>query len=1516
MAGLMSSGKHTFRMRRFTLDRLAQLWLPIFSLGLSLFAGAGSVAHAAARAGWTYAPDDGSGASGAFYACDNTIEGGQIAGSVRGCADPLFQVPKLTNVALPTGGSGALEFLWMKTTTNPASGQPVSWTIIPGSSGSEYTPAAVTKTTYYMRCSRRAGCEKWAGETNFVTVLIDCCENVTDGGRIGGAQTSCGVPYDPSVITNLAPATGGTNSLVYTWYQSNTSTTYQPGSPEWSVASSETTPYFDPSAISQPTSYVRVAQRDKCPVPGAWSNVITIAANPLPAIKANVKDVSCAGDSDGSITVTVLTAVAPVTLRWADIATAPASRTNLAAGAYVVIVTDGAGCEYTEDIIVGAPAPLTVTLAPTVDNCDFNNDATVASNVLGGTMPYTYVWAHGPTTANLSGLAAGTYSVTVTDAKGCSATQALTIAPPPKLAGTATATQPTCGINNGSVNVAQTGGVAPFTYAWSPAVSNGNTARNLAGGAYAISITDANGCVARVTVDLVVIAPVTVALDGDDVTCNGAANAEVRSTVGGGIAPYTYRWNTGATSAKLSNVGPGRYEVTVTDAAGCVQVGEITLSQPNALAATITAVQPACFEDGGSLTANISGGTPPYTFNWGAAGRTNEQTLSNLAAGTYTLNVADGGGCVFTTTATIEATTLLSLDTLTTPASCLGSDDGSAEVKIVGGTAPYKILWSDARGQTSAKATVLLADTYTVSFEDARGCVKTAALKVGTLSTGPVTTGEVDQITCPGVDDGAIRLTTTSGLAPHTYVWKDSPSASATRTGLAAKVYEVRVTDAAGCFTDETYTIVAPDPITCKALPTTAFPRYFHVSTYGAKDGGLRAQASGGTAPYTYDWSTAATAESITGLAGGDYRLTVKDAKGCSCTHDTTLVEPSQISDFVWEDIDGDGIQDAGEPGLAGIQIRLSGQDFNGFAVDFSTTSDARGAYKFDRLPMGKYVIRFRLQGFQDYLFSPANQGDDDTKDSDMDPVLLLARAEVTAHGVADLDLDAGFIPRASVITVGDMVWYDEDHDGIQDPFEAPVQGVTMQLIRSSDNAVVSTTVSNESGAYAFNDVIPNTYYVRFDQSTSSVAFEFIAAPQAQGSDRAADSDFDPTTRRSIDIVVTSTTADITDLDLGLHEACTTVADGGQIASDEQVCVGQTASVIGSARPATGSVRYQWLRSTTSGMYRGPNDPAWATVTGAVGSTYQPSSIAVTSHYVRLSRDRSCASDFTGTTNVVTKEAIPNPRVTFASVTGSNGATYVNGQISLGLNEVMTVTADSTAPVTFNWNFGADATPRTATGRVVRDISYAKTNDSRYVHLAITNTQGCVGRDSFLVNTLPFLVPGELGGTSAIRVPGGNKVKWSALSLPAGAYFNIERAADEGAYRKVGTMVARAIGSWTDYEFVDAGAPSGKTVYRVVHLSAKGEVNYGRPAAVTAEQSLSVVTYPNPVRDLLGVEALMGQEDVAAQYTLTNVYGATVLKGTLDVTKPLDLSSLSAGTYYLSVVSEAGEVVIRPVVKY
>ena len=1447
------------------------------------------------------------------YNCSNITDGGRIGNDTRGCANPTFQPPTIFNLSLPTGGTGVIEYMWMRTNSDPTTGGAVSWQAITTATQPEYTPPPVTASTWYMRCSRRQGCEQWAGETNWVAVIIDCCDNVTAGGTIAGNQRNCGIPYDPTLLSNVAPATGGSNTLQYTWYSSTTDSVYAPGNPAWTVASSATTPFMNPGPISQTTWYVRVAQRALCPAPGAWSNVVAVRAFANPSIKADVINVSCNGANDGEIAVTILNAQAPFTYRWVDNGSTATTRTGLAPGTYVFEIRDGNGCLVTETVEVTEPDPFTVTLEQSLDLCNFNNDAVVNAIVAGGTAPYTFNWNTGATTSSINGLAAGTYSVTVTDSNGCTALANTQVNPPANLTSSVNVTQPTCGLSNGSIVVTPSGGTAPYSYSWVPALSTSSTLSSLPGGTYTYTVTDANGCTSSQAVSLNIIAPLVVQLVADPVTCNGAADGNIFSTVSGGQAPYTYSWSNGSSVPNLSSLAPGDYELTVTDANGCDQVASITVTEPLALTASIDVIQPLCREDGGTLTANIQGGTQPYTFDWGAVGQTNVQTLLSQGPGSYTLNVIDDAGCTATATVNVDDVPLLTLATSANDASCPSENDGDATVVISGGVPGYSIQWSDDNAQTTPTASNLIPGTYTVVVTDTRGCVKSENVLVDMLSTGPIIEADLDSVVCNGAADAAIRLNITGGVGPYSFQWTDGPTVE-DRSNLAAGTYEVEVTDAAGCSATQSWTFNEPQAMECTVSPTTNFNNYFHVSRFGASDGAAQVNVQGGTAPYNYTWSNGASGSTVGGLSGGLIGVTITDANGCTCAHDTTLVEPSMISDFVWQDLNGDGIQNAGEPGLNNVRVRLTGRDFNNVNVNFTVFSNSQGQYRFDQLPIGRYTLFFTLPAGQTYLFSPANQGGDDALDSDMDPVLGLVRDTVFAHGVGKTSVDAGFIPITSVVTIGDKVWYDSDHDGIQDVFEVGVQGVTMRLYRTADDFLVSTAVTNENGNYIFQNVVPGNYYIVADQSTSSIGSGFVVSTANAGFNDEADSDFDETTRRSANISVVLGGPNITNVDLGLHENCGTVTNAGQIAGDETVCIGDIPAPITSVAPASGTVRYQWIRSSTP-TYRGANDPNWSIIIGATGASYQPSTLPTTVYYIRLAADASCLADFTGASNVIMKQAIPVPTVQFASISSSGGGVISGRQITMCLSETLTVTADSTSPAVFEWDFGPDATPQFATGRVVTGVSYSAVN-ARFAYLRVTNSQGCVGIDSFQVNTTTCFGPGDLGGASARTAGGKTTIEWSAISMYQGAWFDIERSVDGEPFELIESISNKGLRSWLEYSYDDLFAPSGQVEYRIVHQAPSVDSRFSNEVRVQVEQeALRTRVYPNPAYNSLTFELVSAHREVLS-YSLYNSTGAVVRQGQSSAGRQeIDLSDLPSGIYQLRTYNSKGDTDLQTVVK-
>ena len=1472
-------------------------------LAMSAFAAA-SLAQARLPGTWHFTDADGAqlAVAASEAMCDNVTDGGAIAGDVTGCPNPTFQAPTIMSVTLPSGGSGDLEFAWMITYDDPAGAQPVSWSIMPGTNAPDYTPAPLSQTAYFMRCARRAGCTEYAGESNYVTVHLDCCDNATDGGAIAGEQTACGVPYDPTLISNSAPASGGSFAMNYAWYTSTTSDVYAPGDAAWTALDGATFPWLDPAPVSQVTHFVRVATRQFCDEPGAWSNVVTVYAHPAPTLKADVVDVTCFGDADGSAAVTIQNAASPFAYRWLDDPTTSLTRTGLVAGTYEFEITDANGCVSVEEVVVGSPDELSVSGSVDFDACAFADDAEARAAVSGGTAPYTYAWSTGATTPTVEGLAAGSYDVDVTDASGCTASATVVVNPPAALTASANTVDPTCYDASGEIEVVPAGGTAPFTYAWTPNVSTTDRATGLVGGTYVIVVGDANGCEMTVTVAFDDTDALALTLETHQVTCNGAADAAIRSTLTGGIPPYSYAWSSGETTADLAAVTPGTYTLTVTDGNGCTVDATTVVVEPDALTASVTVTQMVCREDGGGIEAVLAGGTPPYNFAWSDGAGANFYVRTGLPAGTYTLSVTDANGCTATADGVITDVPQMFAAATAIDARCPGEADGSATATGTGGEAPYSYVWSD--GQTTQTASNLAAGNYTVVITDVRGCEKTASVEVENASEGPQVTADITPLDCAGDTSADIDLTVSGGIAPYTFAWDDLVFTE-DRTGLPAGTYEVTVTDANGCEAVETYEIVDPEPLTCRASPTTNFPDYFHVSAFGAGDGAASVAVTGGAGGYTYAWSDGSTGAAAAGLGGGLVSVTVTDASGCTCTHDTTLVEPSIIADRVWEDTDGDGIQDAGEPGLEGVRVRLTGADFNGRPVNFSATSAADGAYRFDQLPMGTYFINFRLQrNVHNHLVSPADQGGDDAVDSDVNPITNTVSRVVTAHGVGDYDTDAGYIPRASVVLLGDRVWYDEDHDGVQDPFESGLQGVTVNLYREVDDFLVATTRTSEEGEYAFADVVPGTYYLTVDQSTSTIGAGFVLTDALRGTDPDLDSDIDGATMRSLSFDIEAGDPDELSYDVGLHANCGEVDTPGVIAGDESVCDGEVPGPITSLSVPSGAVEYQWYRSNGT-AFQGPNDPAWAFIPGATAADYQPAAITETVSYIRKSRLSGCV-DYTGVSNVVTKTviALPNAEITSAPV-------------AFCISQPQDFTAQDDGQGVFEWDFGADATPRYVSGPVATGVAFGTHSVSFYVYLTVTNAQGCIGRDSVQLFTQNCFGGGDVDGLRASTSGGLTTLIWQGVGYEAGSYFRVERSDGQAAgFEHLVDIAVVERYAWADFAFEDAFAPSGQVSYRVTVLAPNVAEGRSRQLTLTVEQdALRASAYPNPVADVLTLELAAAQRSAVA-YRIVDRMGRVLDAGSVPAGRAtVNVSRLPRGSYFVRLFAEDGTAASLPLTK-
>ena len=622
------------------------------------------------------------------------------------------------------------------------------------------------------------------------------------------------------------------------------------------------------------------------------TRTVTIS-QPATALSASISstNVSCNGGSNGTATVSASGGTPGYTYLWSPSGGTAASATGLSVGVYTCLITDANGCSVTRNVTITQPIAMNATTVQTNIACNGQPTGSLTVNVTGGTGQYTYLWSpSGGTAATATGLTAGAYTVTVTDANnGCILTRNFTITQPSSITATTSSTNVSCnGGNNGAASVVASGGAGGYTYSWSPSGGTGATATGLTAGTYICTITDANLCQITRTVTITQPAPITTTASVTHVSCNGGSNGTASVTASGGIGTYTYSWApSGGINATATGLTAGTYTCTVTDANGCQATRTVTVTQPTALTATTSMTNVSCNGgSNGSATVNVSGGTAGYTYLWIPSGGT-AASATGLSVGVYNCIITDANGCTLTKSFTITQPTAMIITPSQVNVTCNGATNGSATVSVVGGAGTYTYSWSPSGG-TAATATGLSAGTYTVTVTDANNCTKTQSFTITQPSPIVATTSQ-NNVSCNGGSNGTATVSVSGGIGTYTYLWSPSGGTAATATGLMAGIYTCTITDANLCQITRTFTITQPSPITATIAQT-------NVSCNGGANGTASVTPSGGTGTYTYSWSpSGGTAATATGLVAGVYTCTITDANGCTLTRSVTITQPTAM---------------------------------------------------------------------------------------------------------------------------------------------------------------------------------------------------------------------------------------------------------------------------------------------------------------------------------------------------------------------------------------------------------------------------------------------------------------------------------------------------------------------------------------------------------------------------------------------------------------------------------------------
>jgi len=667
---------------------------------------------------------------------------------------------------------------------------------------------------------------------------------------------------------------------------------------------------------SQPYCFTVTVSDDNCPFNGQQVFSYCIYVVGVAAILDSLFDPVCAGSCDGRATVRIVNGITPFTYQWDDTLSQTTSRaTGLCSGTYSVVGVDSTGCTTTTTITLSDPNPILLDLDSVQPSCNGYNDGMgIVKSITNGFSPFSYQWeiSAGLQTADTAkNLAAGTYSVVVTDSNNCQATDSITVTEPgPLVLSMINLANVSCnGFNDGQATVTVTGGTQPFSYQWDSLsfFQTNDTAFNLLAGTHRITVTDTNGCVKTDSVTITEPASaITLTLTTVDINCTGDSTGSATVVPSGGSPPYSYAWsaNTGnQTTATASNLFAGTYSVIVSDTNNCVALPNIIISQP--LSALVISPIDSFVECNGFANGvagvNVSGGSTPYTFLWDAsAGSQTTQYASNLVAGTYKVNVADSLGCNDSVLVQVlQSDTPLLVIISNVNVSCNNGNDGSAFVTISGGKPNYTIQWDSASGfQTGDTAFNLSAGTYQVSIVDSFGCTIDTGITVTEPPPLLTLTTNSTNVACFGDSTGTASVVVSGGTPPYVYVWSANAGGQTTDTaiGLSAGTYFVTVYDSNLCVTSPG--IVISEPSTFLSAQVSSQD----VNCFSGNDGFAVVKGVGGTGNFTYQWDSLAnaqTGDTAFNLSAQTYGVSVTDS--LNCTFDTSIAVsqpsvPLQIS--------------------------------------------------------------------------------------------------------------------------------------------------------------------------------------------------------------------------------------------------------------------------------------------------------------------------------------------------------------------------------------------------------------------------------------------------------------------------------------------------------------------------------------------------------------------------------------------------------------------------------------------
>ncbi len=583
-------------------------------------------------------------------------------------------------------------------------------------------------------------------------------------------------------------------------------------------------------------------------------------------------------DSAMEITSWVAGGTPPFSYEWQDGST-NANFTGTA-GNYSLTVTDANpnNCQVTANFTLTESTELTTSIAPTAIKCPGASDGVLTVTASGSEGGYTYLWDDGATSSANSGLDTGWHYVTVTDQIGCSRVDSAQLFNPDTIEIELTGLQNvTCfGLTNGQATVSATGGTGVYTYSWTSGETSTN-ATNLDAGNNSVTVTDGNGC--PMTENFIITEPEELTASTSEVynlNCYQSNDGSFNVNASGGTRPYTFIWNPNVSVDSVGeNLAAGNYEVEVVDSNGCSFIINQTITEPTKLASNITLNNNVlCHgESSGSATASITGGIPPYDYQWndGFTSYTNSQ----LDTGMHYFNFNDFNNCTGTDSIYItQPAELLVLSSPDGTIDCDSTTDVSANAS--GGTSPYSFLWSTEA--TNSSTVVNNSGSYLIAVTDANGCRALDTVRIFPLNSTLAVDIDGPSHICYN-SSTVLTSIVKPGVPPFDYQWDDG--STGTTLATTGGIHTVTVTDSVGCVFSASKEVIMDGELTISVDQDSV--------CYGTSKP-IWVNSTGGLMPYEFDWSNGGSGSPIELLAG-DYTVIVTDSTGCKDTAEVSIIE-------------------------------------------------------------------------------------------------------------------------------------------------------------------------------------------------------------------------------------------------------------------------------------------------------------------------------------------------------------------------------------------------------------------------------------------------------------------------------------------------------------------------------------------------------------------------------------------------------------------------------------------------